>query len=218
VDFNRLAGVRRHERAASAFKLRMPRSADIPGHSMRKLIYYVAASLDGFIARCDDGLDWLPHSARQEDHGYAQFTARIDALVMGRRTYEQMLSLGSWPYHDGWKCYVLTRKWAGQRDVHADFVGGQIGTFLRRLKKQPGRDIWLVGGGESAQACFAAGMVDEIILTVVPVLLGTGRPLFLPREHSNQLLLRGERSFADGLVQLRYEVGHGEPDKTALAG
>ncbi len=185
---------------------------------MRKLIYYVAASLDGFIARCDDGLDWLPHPTRREDYGYAQFTARLDALVMGRRTYEQVLSLGPWPYNGGWKCYVLTRKWAGQRDVHADFVGGQIGTFLRRLKKQPGRDIWLVGGGESAHACFAAGMVDEIILTVVPVLLGAGRPLFLPRENSNRLALRSECSFPDGLVQLTYDVMGSEPGKTMMTG
>jgi len=76
---------------------------------------------------------------------------------------------------------------------------------VRRLKRKPGRDIWLVGGGESAHTFFAAGLVDEIILTIIPVLLGEGRPLFLPHPAATTLRLRGSRAFPDGLVQLHYE-------------
>ncbi len=172
---------------------------------MRKLIYYVAASLDGCIARRDGAVDWLPTPTAKEDYGYAKFLARVDTLLVGRKTYEQMLTHGPWAYGER-ACYVLTRKWAGQRDLHATFINGNIATLVHRLKRQPGRDIWLVGGGESAHACFEAGVVDEIILTQVPVLLGDGLPLFLSRDSSDRLVLRDSRAFPDGLVQLTYAV------------
>lgn len=172
---------------------------------MRKLIYYVAASLDGCIARRDGAVDWLPAPTAKEDYGYAKFLDRVDTLLIGRKTYEQMLTFGPWTYGER-RCFVLTRKWAGQRDVHAEFIGGNISTLVHRLKRQPGRDIWLVGGGESAHACFEAGVVDEIILTQVPVLLGDGLPLFLPRDSSDKLMLRDSHTFPDGLVQLTYAV------------
>lgn len=172
---------------------------------MRKLIYYVAASLDGYIARPDGSVDWLPTPNAREDYGYAKFIARVDAFIVGRKTYEQMLSFEPWPCN-GLKCYVLSRHWAGQRDVQAEFIGGNIATLLRRIKRQPGRDIWLMGGSESAQAFFEAGLVDEVILTVVPTLLGEGLPLFRPCHTGTKLALRETKVFADGLVQLHYEA------------
>ncbi|MBI2518185.1 MAG: dihydrofolate reductase [Opitutae bacterium] len=172
---------------------------------MRKLVYYVASSLDGYIARRDGSVDWLPTPSAKEDYGYAKFLERIDALIIGRKTYEQMLTFGAWPYGER-KCYVLSRRWAGQRDVQAEFVGGNIATLLRRIKRQPGRDIWLMGGGESAHAFFEAGLVDEIVLTVIPTLLGEGLSLFLPQRAGARLVLRESQAFADGLVQLRYDV------------
>jgi dihydrofolate reductase len=172
---------------------------------MRKLVYYIAASLDGYIARSDGAVDWLPRPTAKEDYGCARFFERIDALIVGRKTYEQMLTHGPWP-HEGRQCHVLSRKWAGQRDVHAEFTDAGAAALLRRLRKRPGRDIWLVGGGESAQTCFAAGVVDEIILTIVPILLGGGRPLFLPHAATAKLTLRDTRTFRDGLVQLQYGV------------
>jgi dihydrofolate reductase len=174
---------------------------------MRKLVYYLAASLDGYIARPDGSIDWLPVPTHKQDYGYAKFLERIDELIIGRKTYEQLLTIGPWPY-DGRKCHVLSRRWAGHRDVHAVFTDTGAAALLRRLRKQPGRDIWLVGGGESAQTCFAAGVVDEIILTIVPLLLGEGRPLFLPRVAGTPLELRDTHTFPDGLVQLHYEVQH----------
>jgi dihydrofolate reductase len=172
---------------------------------MRKLVYYVAASLDGYIARLDGSVDWLPTSNAKEDYGYAKFIARVDAFIVGRKTYEQMLAFGPWPY-DGLKCYVLSRHWAGQRDVQAEFIGGNIAALLRRIKRPPGRDIWLMGGSESAQAFFEAGLVDEVILTIVPTLLGEGLPLFRPRRMGAKLKLRETKAFTDGLVQLHYDV------------
>jgi len=172
---------------------------------MRKLIYFVAASLDGYLARPDGSIDWLPVPSRRQDYGCTKFFARVDELIIGRKTYEQTLTLGPWPYGER-RCHVLSRRWAGQRDVHAVFTDTGAAALLRRIRKNPGRDIWLVGGGESAQTCFAAGVVDEIILTIVPILLGEGRPLFLPRPATTPLRLRETVSFPDGLVQLHYDV------------
>jgi dihydrofolate reductase len=170
---------------------------------MRKLVFYMAVSLDGYIARRDGSIDWLPAPKPKQDYGYAKFLERIDELILGRKTYEQLLTFGTWPYGER-RCHVLSRRWAGHRDVHAEFTDLGPAALLRRLRKRPGRDIWLVGGGESAHACFAAGVVDEIVLTVIPVLLGEGLPVFLPRPTGAQLRLRGTRVFPDGLVQLHY--------------
>jgi len=177
---------------------------------MRKLIYYMAASLDGYIARCDGTIDWLPVPGSREDYGYAAFLETVDTLIVGRKTYEQMLAHGPWAYGDR-KCQVLSRKWAGQRDVYAEFTDTRPAALLRRLRKRPGKDIWLVGGGESAHAWFAGGLVNEIVLTIIPMLLGEGRPLFLPTPAGATLFLRQTRSFPDGLVQLQYGVSPHAP-------
>ncbi len=172
---------------------------------MRRLIYYVAASLDGFIARPDGGLDWLPVPTGRQDYGYARFLRGVDTLVMGRKTYELSLTLGPWPYGDK-RCHVLTRRPGTRRDARVSFVRGPVAAWLRREKRRPGRNVWLVGGGEAARECFAAGLVDEIILTQVPVLLGAGIPLFRPAETTTALALRRSRAYPDGLVQLHYRV------------
>jgi dihydrofolate reductase len=182
---------------------------------VRKLIYCLAASLDGYIARRDGSIDWLPAPGPQQDQGGARFFERIDELIIGRKTYEQVLNLGPWPYGER-PCHVLSRRWAGHRDVHAEFTDVGAATLLRRLRRKPGRDIWLVGGGESAQACFAAGVVDEIIVTIIPTLLGEGRPLFLPRPTGTKLKLRASQVFPDGRVQLHYEAGTGVPAMARL--
>lgn len=184
---------------------------------MRKLIYYVAASLDGFIARRDGSVDWLPvPQPGGEDYGYAALLARVDALVMGRKTYEQLPTFGPWPYGER-RALVFSRARAGQRDEHADFIAGDTAAVVAALKEQrAGGDIWLMGGGETAQACRDAGLIDELIVTFIPVLLGDGISLFTPDAaaassgttvpHAVPLTLRDCRSFKDGLVQLCYDA------------
>jgi dihydrofolate reductase len=173
---------------------------------MRKGSLYIAASLDGYIARKDGAIDWLPPITAEEDYGYGAFFARIDTVLLGRKTYELMLTLGGQPY-EGRRCVVFPRTPLAWRDSHAEFVSDDVAGFVRALRAEPGRDIWLVGGGEIVGACLNGGVIDEIILTVVPVLLGEGLPLFPPQHCGDrQLRLRETRGFATGLVQLTYDV------------
>ena len=150
----------------------------------KKVSLYVAASLDGFIARPDGAVDWLPVPVPGgEDYGYAAFLDTVDTLLIGRKTYDQLPTFGPWPY-GGRRCIVFSATRGGTRDAHAEFLDCDIAACVRELKAGPGDGvIWLVGGAEIIAACLAGGVVDEIILTTVPVLLGEGIRLF-PRRTS----------------------------------
>jgi dihydrofolate reductase len=170
---------------------------------MRRVRYFVASSLDGYIARTDGSIGWLFHDA---DYGYAEFYASIDTVVMGRATYELALALGPYPF-SGKKAYVFSQSRAGTRDGHAEFVAGDVPAFVAGLRAQPGRDIWLVGGAKLAREFLAADLIDEHIVSIHPVLLGAGIPLFPVNGRETVLRFEGARTFPSGLVQLRYERG-----------
>lgn len=186
---------------------------------MKKTTLYIAASLDGFIARPDGAVDWLPvpSATGGEDYGYAAFLDTVDTLLMGRKTYDQLLTLGPWPYGDR-RCVVFSATRGGTRDEHAEFVDCDIAACVRELKAEPGAGIiWLVGGAEIIAACLAGGVVDEIILTTVPVLLGEGIRLFPETRWATGLVLQDTRAFADGLVQHRYTLAPVAAPTPALA-
>lgn len=177
------------------------------GPMTKKVSLYIAASLDGFIARPDGAVDWLPMPViGSEDYGYAAFLDATDTLVMGRKTYEQLPSFGPWPY-GGRRCVVFSATRGGTRDEHAEFLDCDIAACVRELKKEPGAGvIWLVGGAEVIAACLAGGVVDEIILTTVPVLLGEGIRLFPETDWATRLSLRQVQAYSDGLVQHTYAL------------
>lgn len=172
---------------------------------MRRVILYIAASLDGYIARRDDGLDWLPLPTEQEDYGYAALLAGVDTVVMGRKTYDVTRSLGAWPY-PAQRTVVFSRRLTGAAEPGVEFSSRQPAELVGELRRTAGRAIWLVGGGEIVRDCLEGGAVDEIILTTIPVLLGDGLPLFLPRPGGCKLARRAIRSYPDGLVQSHYDV------------
>lgn len=164
---------------------------------MSKVTVYIAASVDSYIAREDGSVDWLPLPSESEDYGYADFDASVDALVMGRNTYEQVLTFGAWPYR-GKPVYVLSRTRAGQADEQVRFVD--------MPPDLPGH-TWLIGGAQAIQAYAEAGRIDEWIISFVPILLGRGIPLFLPTAASVALTRLGCRTYPDGLVQVHYQNG-----------
>lgn len=167
---------------------------------------FIAASLDGYIARADGGLDWLPAGAGGEDYGYRQFMETVDVLVMGRRTFEKVLTFGSWPYDR--PVVVLSRRGV---DVPADLAEAvevwalPPGEVVRRLAGRGVRHVYL-DGGQTIQRFLRAGLVDQIILTRIPVLLGDGVPLFGALHRDVHLQHVDTRVFKDGLVQSRYRV------------
>jgi len=178
--------------------------------------YYVAASLDGFIATIDDGLDWLRiYENEQEDYGYQDLLNRTDCLVMGHRTYRHCLSMSpaSWPYEE-YPCRVLT-SWLPNEDSPlpdgVTFTDQSPDDLLATLTNQGHRHCWLVGGGETAGAFLRAGLIDEIVLTLVPVALGHGIPLFgqMQAFPATGFNLKNTKPYPTGLVQLQYEKDRG---------
>ena len=187
------------------------------GISMKPtLIYYVAASLDGYITRPDGRVDWLESiQAAGDDHGYHAFYDGIDALLMGRMTFDTLMdSEEDWPYL-GKPCLVLTRYPHEQLPDGVSMRHCTPSEALTTLAKQGHQRIWLVGGGSLAGNCFAAGLLDELVVSLVPYLLGAGIPMFASGLERS-LRLHEQRSFSSGVVQLHYQVLPENPTDVVL--
>ena len=169
---------------------------------MPEVKLFIATSLDGFIAERDGGVDWL---FTDNDYGYTSFFDSIETLIMGRRTYEQVLGFGEWPYGEK-PTYVFTRGAPGGDHPHVEFVSSDAGPLVEKLRHRSSGDIWLVGGAALVSVFRELHLIDEYILSVHPVLLGDGIPLFERPQPRESLRLQEELSFESGLVQLRYTV------------
>ncbi|WP_165674373.1 dihydrofolate reductase family protein [Metapseudomonas otitidis] len=165
------------------------------------LIHYVATSLDGSIARPDGRVDWLePIERSSDDHGYHAFYESIDGLLMGRGTYEAVLAMGGdWPY-PGKPCTVLTRADLQPAGPQVKIRHSTPQEALAELAEAGCKRVWLVGGA-LAGTCHAAGLLDELIVSVIPHLLGAGIPMFATGLE-RRLNLHEQRSFATGVAQL----------------
>lgn len=166
---------------------------------------FVGTSVDGFIARPDGSLDWLP-AGGGEPHGYNEFMASVDALVIGRKTYETVLAFDGWPY-GGKPVFVLS--------THA-LAGAPPGAVVERLSGEPahvlsqlaarGLEHVYVDGGITIQRFLAAGLIQRLVITRVPVLIGAGIPLFGATPRDIRLKHLATRHYPSGLVQSEYEV------------
>jgi dihydrofolate reductase len=172
---------------------------------MNRTVYYAAVSADGFIARTDGGVEWLD-PFNSADLGYDAFLARVGAVVLGRTTYDQALTFGPWPYPGRDALVVTTRAIADLPGRTAAVTPDALPDALAALRRRADGDVWIVGGGQTARACLAAGLVDEVELYVIPRLLGAGIPLFSPVDELVGLRLLETRTFASGVVMLRYVV------------
>ena len=170
---------------------------------MRKIKLYIASSLDSYIAGEGGSIDWL---FTDEDYGYAKFYDSIDTILVGRKTYDQSLKFDGCPYK-GKKVYVFTRRIEEKKSTcYVEHINVDIPSFVRHLLKLVGKDIWLLGGGEIASILLNADLVDEIILSIHPVILGRGIPLFSNMRKRVNLQLLESNTFGSGLVQLCYGV------------
>ena len=166
---------------------------------MTKILAYIASSLDGYIARENGDVDWLPQSS---ESSYDEFYKYVDTVIMGKTTYEQVLTFGEYPYKDK-KSFVFTRT-SKNSDDNVEFVS-DIETFVKDGFPGTGENIWLVGGAKIIASFLELGVVDEIITTVIPVLLGKGIPLFQNIENETKLELVKTEKFGQ-LVDLHYKV------------
>jgi dihydrofolate reductase len=172
----------------------------------RKVILYIAMSADGYIAGPDDDLSFLKLAeAEGEDYGYAAFRAHVDTVILGRRTFDWVVrEVGAFPEKER-EVYVLTRTpRAPEGNIH--FYTGDIGALVSMLRARAGRDIHLDGGGQVIREFLARGLVDELILFVIPVLLGDGTRLFQPPYPYAHLLLRRTEHYPTGVIRMDYSM------------
>lgn len=168
---------------------------------------YIATSLDGFIARKDGAIDWLPMPAPgEDDYGYGAFMKTVDAVVIGRNTFELVLTFGSWPYEK--PVVVLTSRpgsLPSPLPPQVRALSGAPDAVIADLARTGARHLY-VDGGVTIQRFLEAGRIDRMIVTRIPVLIGTGIPLFGPLARDVRLEHVNTRSFPNGLVQSEYRV------------
>jgi dihydrofolate reductase len=169
-----------------------------------EIIYYVAASLDGYIATPDGGVDWLSaYNTEDEDYGYSAFYKSVDALVEGSKTYEQALGFGEWP-HPGKPCWVCTRRALETHHSEVKFTSGDPEEVVAELRRLGLGRVWLVGGAQLAASFRKLGLIDQYIVSVIPTVLGSGISLFGSPGPQENLRLIDCKRFPSGLVQLSY--------------
>ena len=170
---------------------------------MRRLKLFIATSLDGYIAGRDGDVSWLFHDA---DYGYAAFFAGIDTVLVGRRTYETARAFERWPYPER-KTVVFTR--GGELSISSPDTAATSrapSDVVADLRLHDGKDLWLAGGGDLIRACLDHRLIDDIIVSIHPVMLGGGIPLVAGGTIATRLALVAERRYPSGLVQLSFRV------------
>lgn len=175
---------------------------------MRKITFGGANSLDNYLARPDNAVDWLLWG-EEVAAVMTDYWKNIDTVLMGRKTYEVALKSGHGDGSDsGVATYVFSRTLPEGSQKGVTIVGKEAVAFVRDLKEQDGKDICLMGGGDLARSLFEAGLIDEIGFNIHPVLLGSGIPLFHPMSKQIDLELLECRPFKNGCVSLTYRVKH----------
>ena len=177
----------------------------------RKVIAYLAASADGYIARPDGDVEWLNRRPHKYDYGMKQFYSSIDTIVLGRKTYDWAVnyyrSIGKPPQFDSKVPHIVfSRKPPRNPAAGVEFVKTPVKTFMRKLRATPGRHIWMMGGGGLIASFLDAGEIDELDIHVIPTLIGKGIPIIAPRHRDIELKLLASKKYPDGVVRLRYAV------------
>ena len=157
-------------------------------NSQRNIILYVGTSIDGYIANQDGTLEWLETTEVEGDSGYNALLERIDTVVMGKCTYDVVRGFDmEYPYSH-YKNYVFSNSVSGS-DEFASFISEDVKSFVGKLKQEPGKDIWLIGGGNLAREFFKENLIDEFQLAIAPIVLGKGISLYTGDDISQKYAL-----------------------------
>ena len=171
---------------------------------MRSVRYSVAASLDGYIAGPNGEFDWIPEDPTVD---FGALFARVDTVLLGRRSYELVAKAGAGPWKPDTRVYVFSRTLEPSDHPQVTLVGNDAERVVADLRAEDGEgEIWLFGGGVLFRSLVLAGQVDRVEVTVVPVLLGGGIPLLAPGETRLPLFLSGTHTYPSGMVTLTYEA------------
>lgn len=173
---------------------------------MRKISLFIAMSLDGYIAKPNDDLSFLKLvEKKDEDYGYAEFTSKIDTIIIGRKTYDYVLKeIGASHYDNGNRdVYVITRT-ERPKVGKTTFYTGNLTELVSRLKSEKGKNIYCDGGAEIINELLKHDLIDELTISVIPVLLGSGTRLFKDGRPEQMLEFISAKTFETGLVQLHY--------------
>jgi dihydrofolate reductase len=171
----------------------------------RNVVLYIAMSLDGYIAKADGDISWLSMvETPGEDYGYSKFIQTIDTVILGRKTYDKVLSFGIPFPHKGRKCYVLSRSKTGTNE-NVTFHNSSMKALLEKIRKEDGKDIFCDGGAETIFELMRENLVDNYVISIIPIMLGGGIRLFKEGYPEHQLKLTETRRYPTGLVQLWYE-------------
>lgn len=174
---------------------------------MRKLSLFIATSLDGYIAKPNDDLSFLKLVEKEgEDYGYTEFTENIDTIILGRKTYDYVLKeIGSSHYDNGQRdVYVITRT-ERPKVGRTTFYAGNLTDLVKQLKSENGKNIYCDGGAEIINELLQHDLIDEFIISVIPILVGNGTRLFKDNRPEQQLEFVSVKSFDTGLTQLYYK-------------
>lgn len=176
----------------------------------RKVIAYLAISADGYIADAAGDVEWLNRRPHEYDYGMKEFSASIDTIVMGRKTYDWAVNyfkkLGKPPQFSKEPHYVFSRKPPAKALGGVQFVTSSVKTFMDTMRERPGKHIWMMGGAGLIAAFLDAGELDEFDIHVMPTLIGEGIPMIEPRHRDIELKLLAIQKYPDGVVRLRYGV------------
>lgn len=170
----------------------------------RKVILYIATSLDGYIAQPNDDLSFLSIVEQEgQDYGYADFIKTVDAVIVGRKTYDKVISMGfDFPHADK-DSYIITRTPRPSLGS-IKFYTGDLKSLVDRLKSENGKNIFCDGGAEIVNELLKEDLVDEFIISVIPILVGNGTKLFKDGRPELKLELVSTKQFDKGLTQLHY--------------
>lgn len=170
----------------------------------RKVILYIAASLDGYIAKPNGDIDWLSIVQKQgEDYGYSEFIKTVDTVILGRKTYDKVMSMADSFPHEGKDWYVITRE-ERPPEGRIKFYNGKIQDLMAELKSHEGSNIFIDGGAELINELMKNDLIDEFIISIIPVFLGNGIRLFKDYRPEMKLKLINGKTYDSGLVQMYY--------------
>lgn len=174
---------------------------------MKKIILYIAASIDGYIADTHGTVEWLEDFPITEEtnYGYNDFITSVDTILMGGRSYRELLNMETIGHYKNQQIYVVTHGWTEKMTDNVDFITDNIIDRIQQLRNGEGKDIWLFGGGELTAMLLSADLVDEMQISYIPVILGKGIPLFPEQPKKSKWELADSTTYKSGILKIDYK-------------